>query len=360
MIMMAMCMLLCGCFCDAARQHIYGDTPLSDENMKEIYFAGGCFWGTEHFFSLVPGVISTEAGYADSRVASPSYRQVCTGATNAAETVKVDYDPEKVSLPFLIDLYFKTIDPTVLNRQGNDVGTQYRTGIFYTDAADRAVIDEAVDRERKRFSQPIVVEVKPLDNFYAAEEYHQKYLEKNPSGYCHINPELMKMAAKAKDPYLENERKTGEKKEKYRRRADEELRRMLTAEQYAVTQQGATERPYVNEYDHEFRPGIYVDVTTGQPLFVSSDKFDSGCGWPAFSRPISPELLTEHADKSHGMRRVEVRSAVGNAHLGHVFNDGPRSEGGLRYCINGASLRFIPKSEMEAEGYGEYLPLVNE
>lgn len=171
--------------------------------MKEIYFAGGCFWGTEHFFSLVPGVTDTEAGYADSRVPSPSYREVCGGATVAAETVRVVYDPEAVSLPFLIDLYFKTIDPTILNRQGNDVGTQYRTGIYYTDPADRAIIDEAVDQKRMQYTRPIVVEVKPLDNFYTAEDYHQRYLEKNPSGYCHVSPELMKMARQAKDPYLD-------------------------------------------------------------------------------------------------------------------------------------------------------------
>lgn len=146
----------------------------------------------------------------------------------------------------------------------------------------------------------------------------------------------------------------------YHKPSDQELHQKLTAEQYAVTQQGATERPYTNKYDREFRPGIYVDITTGQPLFVSSDKFDSGCGWPAFSRPIAPDVLTERADTSHGMRRVEVRSAVGNAHLGHVFPDGPRATGGLRYCINSASLRFIPKSEMQSEGYGAYLPLVDQ
>lgn len=188
-----------------------------------------------------------------------------------------------------------------------------------------------------------------MENFYAAEDYHQQYLVKNPTGYCHVSPGLMKMAAEARDPYLT---------QKYSKPSDEELRHKLTPEQYAVTQQGATERPYYNEYDREFRPGIYVDITTGQPLFVSSDKFDSGCGWPAFSKPISPELLTEHIDTSHGMRRVEVRSAVGEAHLGHVFPDGPRSKGGLRYCINSASLRFIPKSEMASEGYAAYLPLL--
>lgn len=160
------------------------------------------------------------------------------------------------------------------------------------------------------------------------------------------------------DPYLHPGGNTSMKDERYRRPSDEELRRRLTEEQYAVTQQGATERPFTNEYDHEFRPGIYVDITTGQPLFVSTDKFDSGCGWPAFSRPISPDVLTERIDNSHGMKRVEVRSTVGDAHLGHVFPDGPRSTGGLRYCINSAALRFIPKSDMAKEGYGEYLPLV--
>lgn len=326
--------------------------------MKEIYFAGGCFWGTEHFFSRVHGVTETEAGYANSRVESPGYREVCSGSTDAAETVRVVYDPDVVSLPFLIELYFKTIDPTILNRQGNDVGTQYRTGIYYTDAADRSVIDEAIAREQKHYARPIVVETEPLKNFYPAEEYHQEYLARNPRGYCHISPGLMKMASEARDPYLQKAKDTVRSIGKYRKPSDEELRRMLTPEQYAVTQQNATERPYTNEYDQEFRPGIYVDVTTGQPLFVSSDKFDSGCGWPAFSRPISSDVLTEHSDNSHGMSRVEVRSALGDAHLGHVFPDGPRSKGGLRYCINSASLRFIPKSEMEAAGYGEYLPLV--
>lgn len=355
-----MCVLLCGCAGNAATREAAGEDISEKMDKKEIYFAGGCFWGTEHFFSLVPGVKSTEAGYANSRVPSPSYQEVCSGRTGAAETVKVVYDPDSVSLPFLIDLYFETIDPTILNRQGNDVGTQYRTGIYYNDAADRAVIDESLDRERKQYARPVVVEIKPLENFYKAEDYHQQYLVKNPGGYCHISRGMMRMAAAAKDPNVKEKDKETDRKVKYRRPSDDELRRKLTAEQYAVTQQGATESPYMNEYDHEFRPGIYVDITTGEPLFVSSDKFDAGCGWPAFSRPISPDALTEHADNSHGMRRVEVRSAIGNAHLGHVFPDGPRSKGGMRYCINSASLRFIPKSEMEAEGYGDYLRLVDE
>ena len=262
--------------------------------MKEIYFAGGCFWGTEHFFSLVNGVVETEVGYANSLVPSPSYREVCGGATGAVETVKVVYDSGTVSLPFLIDLYFKTIDPTSFNRQGNDVGTQYRTGIYYTDPADRAVIDGAIAGLANLYARPIAVETMPLENFYPAEDYHRKYLLNNPGGYCHIDRRLMRMAAEARDPYLNAGQKV-----QYRKPSDGDLRRKLTAEQYAVTQQGATERPFTNEYDHEFRPGIYVDITTGQPLFVSSDKFDSGCGWPAFTRPISPDVLTEYEDNSH-------------------------------------------------------------
>ena len=147
--------------------------------------------------------------------------------------------------------------------------------------------------------------------------------------------------------------------EKYARPDDATLRQQLTVEQYAVTQEAATERPFTNRYDHEFRSGIYVDITTGEPLFVSTDKYDSGCGWPAFSKPISDEVVTEHTDHSHGMTRTEVRSRYGNAHLGHVFNDGPADKGGLRYCINSASLLFIPEQEMQAKGYGKYLKLLN-
>ena len=262
--------------------------------------------------------------------------------------MKVQYDPLKVDLPFLIDLYFKTIDPTSVNRQGNDKGTQYRTGIYYTDPADLAVIQEPVHRLATAYSRPLAVEIKPLKNFYPAEDYHQDYLDKNPGGYCHIHPELFDLARKAKMP----------KKSVYSKPDDTVLRSKLTPEQYAVTQKNATEPAFHNDYWNEHRPGIYVDITTGEPLFVSTDKFDSGCGWPSFSKPIDRKLIHEKMDTSHGMVRTEVRSATGDAHLGHVFTDGPADKGGLRYCINSASLRFIPKEKMQAEGYGEYISLV--
>ncbi|WP_455638652.1 peptide-methionine (R)-S-oxide reductase MsrB [Parabacteroides sp.] len=330
---------------NAQSMNITKKTEMKEQ--REIYFAGGCFWGTEHFMKQIQGVVSTEVGYANGNIQNPTYEQVCSNNTGFAETVKVDYLPESVKLEFLIDLFFKTIDPTSVNRQGGDIGTQYRTGIYYTDKADFPVIQATVAKLAKNYSKPLAIEIKPLSNFYKAEDYHQDYLDKHPNGYCHISPELFDMAKKA------NPQQT------YHKPDDATLRAKLTPEQYAVTQQNATERAFKNEYWNEEREGIYVDITTGEPLFVSTDKFDSGCGWPSFSKPIDNTLIKENTDKSHGMIRTEVRSKTGDAHLGHLFNDGPRAKGGLRYCINSASLRFIPKEKMEAEGYAKYLPLLD-
>lgn len=316
---------------------------------KIIYLAGGCFWGTAHLFSLVPGVSESEAGYANSIVVNPTYKEVCSGETHAAETVKVVYDPDEVSLSSLLRLYFKSIDPLSINKQGGDVGTQYRTGIYYSDPADASVIEAELATLARRHSQPLAIEFGPLENFYPAEDYHQDYLYKNPNGYCHVNPELFK---EAKNMHANND-KTSDSISR------EDLRRRLTPLQWEVTQNGATERPFVNEYDHEFRPGIYVDIIDGTPLFVSTEKYDSGCGWPAFSRPIDDSLISEHMDTSYGRIRTEVRSAKSGSHLGHVFPDGPEEKGGLRYCINSASLRFIPLEDMKKEGYADLIPLVS-
>lgn len=302
--------------------------------MEKIYFAGGCFWGTEHYMKQIDGVVNTEVGYANSNVPNPSYKEVCTGKTGAAETVEVEYNPKITDLQYLITMYFATIDPTIKDRQGNDIGTQYRTGIFYTEPSQKKIIEETIDSLRKYFDKPIVTEVLPLKNFYEAEDYHQDYLEKNPNGYCHINPQLFKLAK------------------------EESLKRRLTPMQYNVTQQNGTEPPFRNEYWNEHRKGIYVDIVSGEPLFVSTAKFDSGCGWPSFSRPISNDLIVEKRDLSHGMDRIEVRTKNSDIHLGHVFNDGPKESGGLRYCINSASLKFIPLDKMEEEGYGYLIPEV--
>lgn len=326
------------------------DTTMTSQTTErhEIYLAGGCFWGTEHFLAQIRGVLETEVGYANGHTPDPTYEIVCGDDSGYAETVRVVYDPQVLSTEKLLETFFLAIDPTSVNRQGNDRGTQYRTGIYYTDPGDAEVVERALTRLQAEYpGKQIAVEGMPLENYYRAEEYHQDYLEKNPTGYCHISPALFRKAREANQP-------------RFSRKSPEELRRTLTDLQYEVTQEGGTERAFSNAYDREFRPGIYVDITTGEPLFRSTDKYDSGCGWPAFSRPISDSLLVERTDLRYGMHRTEVRSRLGQSHLGHVFDDGPRELGGLRYCINSASLRFIPLEEMEAEGYGDYIHLVEE
>lgn len=312
---------------------------------KEIYLAGGCFWGLEAYLGNIPGVVKTEVGYANGKTERPTYEEVCRHDTDHAETVRVIFDPSQISLAGLLRLFYKVIDPTSLNRQGNDVGSQYRTGIYYTDAADLPVIRQSLELLRRDYSKPVVIEALPLENYWPAEEYHQNYLAKNPGGYCHINPEYFESAKKSVvDPFV------------YKKAEDGDLIERLSRIQYDVTMRNATEPPYDNEYWDHFEEGIYVDITTGEPLFSSGDKFQA-CGWPSFSGPIDPDVVKYRRDYSLGMIREEVRSRVGNIHLGHVFEDGPEETGGLRYCINSAALRFIPKEKMEEEGYGKYLAL---
>lgn len=305
---------------------------------KEIYLAGGCFWGAEQYLSAIQGVTDTLVGYANGHTQNPAYQEVCRGGTGHAETVRVRYLPQILPLDALLDLYYESIDPLSVNRQGGDSGEQYRTGIYYTCAQDEAVIRESLERLDKRLGRRAAVECAPLSCFYPAEEYHQKYLCKNPGGYCHIPQSLIERAAQCR-----------------RVPSQDTLRRKLSGLQYEVTQDAATEPPFQNAYWDNDAPGIYVDVITGEPLFSSSDKFDSGCGWPSFSKPIAPSCVQEREDYSHGMSRTEVCSRVSGAHLGHVFEDGSRQAGGLRYCINSASLRFIPREEMREEGYGALL-----
>ena len=340
---------LCACSAKGNQQVVRTESQMSDQteyslnqnkqmDTKTIYLAGGCFWGTEHFMKLIHGVESAEVGYANSVVPNPTYREVCTGKTGAAETVKVVYDADEVSLPFLLSLYYKTIDPTSLNRQGNDRGTQYRTGIYYTDPAELPAIEKSLAELQKHYSKPLAIEVGTLQNFYPAEDYHQDYLDKNPGGYCHISPGLFKLAKEMRDTTLMNKKAeesvdvnstVGSLERTYTKPSDKELRQKLTPLQYQVTQNAATERPYANAYEKEFRPGIYVDIVTGEPLFLSSDKYESGCGWPAFSKPITQDVVKGYQDTSNGMYRIEVRSKSGDSHLGHVFNDGPADKGGL-------------------------------
>lgn len=315
--------------------------------MNEIYLAGGCFWGLEEYVRLIRGVEETKVGFANGKTENPTYEEVCNKNTGYAETVKVTYDKKILPLDFLLKLFFEVIDPTTLNRQGMDIGSQYRTGIYYTNTEDVDVIKKAIEKLSKNYEKPITVEVLPLGNFTVAEESHQKYLQKNPSGYCHIGPDSFEKASSA----IVNP-------EDFSLPDKEVLKEKLSEEQYEVTQNSATEQPFENEYWDNYKEGIYVDITTGEPLFTSSEKFESGCGWPSFSKPIDLSVVKENTDTSHGRIRTEVRSRVGDAHVGHVFTDGPKEAGGLRYCINSAALRFIPKEDMEREGYGYLIEYV--
>ncbi|MGF0039525.1 bifunctional peptide-methionine (S)-S-oxide reductase MsrA/peptide-methionine (R)-S-oxide reductase MsrB [Peptoniphilaceae bacterium SGI.131] len=315
----------------------------SKSKLKTIYLAGGCFWGIEAYMEKIYGVFNAESGYANGNTKRPSYEDVINNSGHA-ETVKVDYDPERVSLRKIIDYYLKVVDPTSLNKQGNDVGLQYRSGIYFTDESDKKIIDDRLKEEEKKYDKKIVVEVLKLNNFYKAEEYHQDYLKKNPNGYCHIDLE------KAKEVVIDASM--------YKKPSKEVLKKKLTELQFKVTQENSTEGAFSNEYWDNKEKGIYVDVATGEPLFSSSDKFDSGCGWPSFTKPIAKDVVTYHEDLSYNMKRVEVRSRAGDSHLGHVFEDGPMEKGGLRFCINSASIRFVPLQDMEKEGYGYLIYLI--
>ena len=325
-------------------KNMYSETT---ENV--IYLAGGCFWGLEQLMQSIPGVIDAQSGYANGTCeADANYPTVYKGNTGFRETVRAEYDPDQVSLEALLLAYFYVIDPTVENQQGNDRGSQYQTGVYYTNDKAKETVERIAEIERGR-SEKFFVEIGPLKNYYPAEDYHQDYLEKNPDGYCHIPKAEMELFSKLRiDP--------GD----YRKPAAESIRNKLTAEQYRVTQENGTERPFTGEFWNQFEKGIYVDIVTGEPLFSSADKFESSCGWPAFTKPIEKPAVVELEDNSLGIRRTEVRSRTGDSHLGHVFANDPESPNGVRYCINSASLRFVPYAKMEAEGYGYLLDLFKE
>lgn len=321
------------------------DVAFDAARLRSIHLAGGCFWGVEAYMARIPGVADAVSGYANGRTDNPTYEDVCRRGTGHVEAVRVLYDPARIPLKALLEAYLRIIDPTTRNRQGNDVGTQYRTGIYFESEADAAVAREVLDEERRRHARPVVTELEPLRNWTTAEEYHQDYLEKNPDGYCHVDFGMLQ-AIPVPVPVVAPV--------SWRRPTDAELEAGLTDLQVSVLRDAATEPPFRNEYWDEHRAGLYVDRGTGEPLFSSNDKFDSGCGWPSFTRPIDSASVLEKVDRTLGMRRTEVRSRAGDFHLGHVFEDGPKAKGGLRYCINSAAVRFVPLEDLEREGYGAY------
>ena len=312
------------------------------DKLKEIHLAGGCFWGLEAYMQKLNGVEDAISGYANGNTENPTYRDLHT--SGHAETVKVIYKPEIISLEDLLTHYLRVVNPVSVNKQGNDIGTQYRSGIYYTDKNDKKVIDNILKKEQTKHDKPIAIEVLPLKHFFEAEEYHQDYLFKNPNGYCHIDLSLAeKPLSPDKEPVIDAT--------KYPRPSDEELKKILTDIQYEVAVQNKTEYAFSNEYWDNFDKGIYVDITTKEPLFTSTDKFESGCGWPSFAKPIAKDVVEYIEDRSFNMIRTEVRSRSGNIHLGHVFDDGPKELGGKRYCINSAAIEFIPYAEMDKRGY---------
>lgn len=305
-------------------------------NYKTIYLAGGCFWGVEAYFKKINGIVSTIVGYANGNTNDTNYTHL--KETGHAETIKIIYDFSLVSLEEILLHYFRIIDPKSVNKQGNDVGRQYRTGIYYTNEKDLKIIEKIMNYETKLHGE-LAVEVLPLENFVKAEEYHQDYLYKNPGGYCHVNLAL------TSEPLFN---------EDYSNPDLEEQKKLLDEISYKVMRENKTEQPHSSTLNNEYRKGIYVDKLTGEPLFSSSEKFEAGCGWPSFSKSIMSDTLNYKNDTSFSMNRIEVRSRLGDNHLGHVFNDGPTEKGGLRYCINGSSLRFIRLEDMDKEGYSDY------
>ncbi len=321
-------------------------------------FAGGCFWCVEQGFEKLPGVRDAVSGYAGGKVENPTYEQVSAGGTGHTESVQVHYDPSVITYEGLLQGFWRMIDPTDGDGQFVDQGNQYRPAIFYGDADQKAAAEKSRDELAKsgRFDKPIKVEIVPLEAFYKAEDYHQDYYKKNPIRYQFYtyNSGRYQFVEKVWGEDLKVDygkyRPAGAA---YVRPPEAEITRRLTAAQYHVTQEDGTEPAFNNAYWDEKRPGIYVDVVTGEPLFSSADKFDSGTGWPSFTKPIAAGAVVEKTDNTFSMRRTEVRSRIGDSHLGHVFNDGPKPTG-LRYCVNSAALRFVPAEQLAQDGYGQY------
>lgn len=334
---------------------------IDKDNMKieTATFAGGCFWCMVPPFYDIDGVIEVKSGYTGGKTANPTYKEVCIGKTGHYEAVQILYDPARVSYEKLLEIFWQNIDPTDQGGQFHDRGRQYMTAIFYHNQEQQELAEKSKTGLEKssRFDKPIATRILEACTFYTAEEYHQDYHKKNPEHYIQYK------IGSGREAFIEKNRTEfaaesvpDKHKPKYAKPSEKELKKRLTPLQYKVTQENSTEKPFENEYWDNKHHGIYVDIVSGEPLFSSLDKFDSGCGWPSFIKPLEGVKLTNKTDLNHFMVRNEVRSPHAGSHLGHVFNDGPTATG-LRYCINSAALRFISMEDLDKEGYGEYKKL---